>query len=330
MCGWSAFSLLTGRICGDSGEIVCGCFRALCCPSVALCAVDLSIGNEEVGAACALPLLALSGSRLACEPDVRRGCFPAKERRRVGVGATGLTSVWLIAPTAIEEGDVTGFFVLARLRRVLLLAGLALAVLPAGSALADTTIGQTGGAGVFCFALYPFGDTNYVVPAGGGTITSFSFQSATINSGEQLDFLALRPAGGLNYTVVGKTGVVTLTGLGLETFPASIPVRAGDILGFWTAGGLYNCARVAAGGGFIGGTSQTITDPGIGDTIAFQGSLPVDLNESANLVTLPTSKDQCKNGGWPNYVDSNGTRFKNQGDCVSFVATGGKNPASGT
>ena len=36
---------------------------------------------------------------------------------------------------------------------------------------------------------------------------------------------------------------------------------------------------------------------------------------------LPTSKDQCKNGGWKTYGV-----FKNQGDCVSFVATGGKNP----
>jgi hypothetical protein len=36
---------------------------------------------------------------------------------------------------------------------------------------------------------------------------------------------------------------------------------------------------------------------------------------------LPTSKDECKNGGWRTYGV-----FKNQGDCVSFVATGGKNP----
>ena len=36
---------------------------------------------------------------------------------------------------------------------------------------------------------------------------------------------------------------------------------------------------------------------------------------------LPTSKDQCKNGGWRDFGV-----FKNQGDCVSFVATGGKNP----
>jgi YVTN family beta-propeller protein len=35
--------------------------------------------------------------------------------------------------------------------------------------------------------------------------------------------------------------------------------------------------------------------------------------------SLPTSKDECKNGGWENF----GSTFKNQGDCVSFVATGG-------
>jgi hypothetical protein len=39
---------------------------------------------------------------------------------------------------------------------------------------------------------------------------------------------------------------------------------------------------------------------------------------------LPTSKDQCKNGGWQDFGV-----FKNQGDCVSFVATGGKNLPSG-
>jgi hypothetical protein len=40
---------------------------------------------------------------------------------------------------------------------------------------------------------------------------------------------------------------------------------------------------------------------------------------------LPTSKDQCKNGHWRDF-----SVFKNEGACVSFVATGDKNqPASG-
>ena len=36
---------------------------------------------------------------------------------------------------------------------------------------------------------------------------------------------------------------------------------------------------------------------------------------------VPTSKDQCKKGGWQSFGV-----FESQGDCVSFVATGGKNP----
>ena len=43
----------------------------------------------------------------------------------------------------------------------------------------------------------------------------------------------------------------------------------------------------------------------------------------AKIATLPTSIDQCKNGGWKTFGV-----FKNQGDCVSFVASKGKNPPS--
>jgi hypothetical protein len=39
---------------------------------------------------------------------------------------------------------------------------------------------------------------------------------------------------------------------------------------------------------------------------------------------LPTTKDECKNGGWR----SLGV-FKNQGDCVGFVTTQGRNPPAG-
>jgi hypothetical protein len=48
------------------------------------------------------------------------------------------------------------------------------------------------------------------------------------------------------------------------------------------------------------------------DDLAFQASFS---------SPLPTSIAQCMNGGWKNF----GTTFKNQGDCVAFVASGGKN-----
>lgn len=52
-----------------------------------------------------------------------------------------------------------------------------------------------------------------------------------------------------------------------------------------------------------------------------------DPEEPPTPVNVPPSKDQCKKGGWENYTDNLGTPFKNQGDCVSYVATGGKNKA---
>jgi choice-of-anchor C domain-containing protein len=40
--------------------------------------------------------------------------------------------------------------------------------------------------------------------------------------------------------------------------------------------------------------------------------------------TVPTGAD-CKEGGWQTMIDSAGNHFKNQGDCVSYFATKGKN-----
>jgi hypothetical protein len=62
----------------------------------------------------------------------------------------------------------------------------------------------------------------------------------------------------------------------------------------------------------------TVCPPSLGfaGTPLFGGDIVV-----VDAPGLPTSKDQCTNGDWRNFPG-----FKNQGDCVSFVATGGKNP----
>jgi hypothetical protein len=53
---------------------------------------------------------------------------------------------------------------------------------------------------------------------------------------------------------------------------------------------------------------------------------PVDVAEVisgqiriVDAPPLPTSADQCKKDGWRQFPG-----FKNQGDCVNFVVTGGK------
>jgi hypothetical protein len=48
------------------------------------------------------------------------------------------------------------------------------------------------------------------------------------------------------------------------------------------------------------------------------------LTSNGVAPELPATTDDCKNGGWERYGV-----FKNQGDCVSFVAAKGKNPPAG-
>jgi hypothetical protein len=94
-------------------------------------------------------------------------------------------------------------------------------------------------------------------------------------------------------------------------------------------------AAVVAGGG--GTTLQDLyiifdegTDTPPGGTVGTPGTVHIDNislnNQVVGSPTSPLTKDECKDGGWqnPNFNPS----FKNQGDCVSFVATHGKNTPS--
>jgi hypothetical protein len=67
------------------------------------------------------------------------------------------------------------------------------------------------------------------------------------------------------------------------------------------------------------GTTVRIRFAEVDNQLFFQASVDGVAISSRRL--LPTSKDQCKNGGWQTFGV-----FKNQGDCVSFVATRGRNP----
>lgn len=46
----------------------------------------------------------------------------------------------------------------------------------------------------------------------------------------------------------------------------------------------------------------------------------IDVNGVITDFEPPTSKDQCKNGGWMTFTVPH--TFKNQGDCIQFVNTG--------
>jgi hypothetical protein len=87
----------------------------------------------------------------------------------------------------------------------------------------------------------------------------------------------------------------------------------------------FTAATIAAAGlPFPTGTIEAISI-----LIDVQGTANVTnitVNGELQVPTTQAAKDQCKNGGWQDFTSP---AFKNQGDCVSFFATGEKNPGNG-
>ena len=62
-----------------------------------------------------------------------------------------------------------------------------------------------------------------------------------------------------------------------------------------------------------------------GTTLVFDSTRPGGYGDEDLWVTtraqiFPTTKDECRNDGWQRFGI-----YKNQGDCVSYVATNGNN-----
>lgn len=91
--------------------------------------------------------------------------------------------------------------------------------------------------------------------------------------------------------------------------------------------GLASCVGTVPNGAAIetstlGGHSFTVTGTdNAGNTAS--------VTHHYTIMKVAATRDDCKDDGWQQVVDDNFQSFKNQGDCVSFVATGGKNPANG-
>jgi hypothetical protein len=83
-------------------------------------------------------------------------------------------------------------------------------------------------------------------------------------------------------------------------------------------------ARGCFPGLLIAATAAGVLGAGV---VAAPAWAPTCGNACANgPVNPPTSVAQCKDGGWQTFVDAQGNQaFKSQGDCVSYVQTGGTN-----
>jgi len=219
----------------------------------------------------------------------------------------------------------------------------AAALVAPGAALADATIGQAAGIGGCGFnggtdtVQTDSTGVSYTLP-GAGSITSWSTLAAapgTFDVDPTLRFELWRPNAGSTYALVGVGEAQTVPQDGAtHAFALAQPIQgqAGDLLGLWFSGPAM-CAQ------FTGVWTNIYASAA--DSAPTQGQLTTldvtrtgwQLNVAANFAAgpsfvVPTSADQCKDRGWGELTDDTGTPFKNQGDCVSFVATGGKNPAA--
>ena len=164
--------------------------------------------------------------------------------------------------TTIKEGEVTGILVLKPVRRVLLLAGLVFAGMPAGSALAASPCGTSGqfsqsGATATCTYSNPGTEDTFTVPAGISSVSVSAFGAP----GGAVD-LHTAAAAGLGAKVV-NTGLPVAVGstLSVDVGQAGPPAPGGICFSPPGAGGLFDGGggNECSGGG--GGSSALLTTP---------------------------------------------------------------------
>jgi hypothetical protein len=128
-----------------------------------------------------------------------------------------------------------------------------------------------------------------------------------------------------------ETDIATLARTSAHTIRFSIDFKAGpgnDVVKIYVDGALkttgttwedyYRFDPESAGSGNVVPTTQKMLfrESGASNPLNLGNGFLVD-GLSLSSSARPTSKDQCKNGGWQTFDG-----FKNQGECVSFVASG--------
>jgi choice-of-anchor C domain-containing protein len=112
-----------------------------------------------------------------------------------------------------------------------------------------------------------------------------------------------------------KTLDVSATGGTVTSYSYDVTVAGNTLTDMkWTSASYTFLATSAVTMLSFVSTTEGVFGPAI-DNVAVTESVPV--------------KNDCKNGGWQTMIDNAGNTFKNQGDCVSYFATKGKNLGAG-
>jgi 6-phosphogluconolactonase len=191
------------------------------------------------------------------------------------------------------------------------------------------------------------GKSVYVANINDGTVSQYDVAAggalspknpATVPSGRGPTDVALTPDGRSAYVydsgigggappvdAVSQYNVNAANGTLSPKSPATVAARSGSTASELAASPDGRSLYVVNGAL----VSQYTIDPSAGTLTPKSPSTVPNAGDGIGIAiasprSFPTSKDQCKKGGWRNFG-----MFRNQGDCVSFVATGGKKKPKG-
>jgi Ca2+-binding RTX toxin-like protein len=188
--------------------------------------------------------------------------------------------------------------------------------LTAAPAQAATTIGATGNAGSSCSSTITInqgasdaGSPSYTVPAGGGVITTWSYEAPA--TADQIKFKVIRPAGAGQFTVIGDTPTQTMTPNTVNTFPVRFPVQGGDTIAIHVVSNNAGCANIttAAPGDRIDGCVGC--DPAQGGTYS-----PAPIQAGGRINAAATVEPDADGDGFGDETqDQCRTDPSTQGAC---------------
>jgi choice-of-anchor C domain-containing protein len=127
-------------------------------------------------------------------------------------------------------------------------------------------------------------------------------------------FVSFYLAGNPNGAPV-KTLTVSATGAAPATFTFDVSNTSNAAMGWRLEGYSFVATSASSTLTFASGDTSGATGPALDNVVV------------AETVAIGGN---CKDGGWRTMTDDQGNGFKNQGDCVSFFATDGRNPGAVT
>ena len=112
-----------------------------------------------------------------------------------------------------------------------------------------------------------------------------------------------------------KTLIVSATGASPATYTFDTTTHSPAAMGWTLEGYSFVATSASSTLTFASGDASGATGPAL-DNVVVTETVVIGGN--------------CKDGGWKTMTDGQGNGFKNQGDCVSYFATDGRNPGAVT